>query len=254
MERVTADGAGIARAFAAVRDSLDLRGLNGRIDALDNKVAGAVQLELYQTVQDALTESLVWYLRFADLSGGLQKAVDHYRKSFSSLSAILPDVLPSFIAKRIRDKETRFKAAKVPADLARDAAHLTTLARTADIVLVADRNKRKLADAAAAYYGVTERFDFGRIDVLAKQVQTSDYYDRLAVEKARDTLASAQRRLTENVLSSNRTSIDLKAWEAANQAQIDGTTEKVDAILQDGRASTAKITVAASLLGELAGF
>jgi len=254
MERVTADGAGIARAFAAVRDSLDLRGLNGRIDALDNKVSGTVQLELYETVQDALTQSLVWYLRFADLSGGLQKAVDHYRKSFSSLSAILPDVLPAFIAKRIRDKETRFKAAKVPADLARDVAHLTTLARTADIVLVADRNKRKLADAAAAYYGVTERFDFGRIDVLAKEVQTSDYYDRLAVEKARDTLASAQRRLTENVLAWNKTSIDLKAWEAANQAQIDGTTEKVDAILQDGRASTAKITVAASLLGELAGF
>jgi glutamate dehydrogenase len=253
-ERVTADGAGIARAFAAVRDSLDLRGLNGRIDALDSKVSGAVQLELYQTVQDALNQSLVWYLRFADLGGGLQKAVDHYRKSFASLSAILPDVLPVFIAKRIRDKETRFKAAKVPADLARDVAHLTTLARAADVVLAADRNKRKLADAARAYYGVTERFGFGRIDVLAKEVHATDYYDRLAVEKARDTLASAQRRLTEGVLTANKSKVDLGAWEDDNRTRIEGTTEKVDAILQDGRASTAKITVAASLLGELAGF
>ncbi|HMB48292.1 MAG TPA: NAD-glutamate dehydrogenase domain-containing protein, partial [Afifellaceae bacterium] len=253
-ERVTASSAEIARAYTAVRDSLDMRGLNARIDALDNKVSGAVQLELYQTVQDALRQCLVWYLRFANLDGGLAKAVEHYRKGFASLGAILPDVLPSFIAMRIRDKEARFKAAKVPADLARDVSRLLTLARAADVILVADRNKRKLADTAAAYYGVTERLDFGRIDVLAKQVEATDYYDRLAVEKARDTLSSAQRRLTESVLSSNKVSVDLKAWEADNQVQIGGTTEKVDAILQDGRASTAKITVAASLLGELAGF
>ena len=253
-ERVMTDGAGIAQAFAAVRDSFDLRALNGRIDALDNRISGAVQLELYQTVQDALIQSMVWYLRFADLGSGLQKAVDHYSKSFAKLSGILPGVLPMFIAARIRDKESRFKAAKVPDDLAHDVANLSTLSRAADVVLVADRNKRTLADAAKAYYGITEHFGFGRIDVLAKKVRATDYYDRLAVEKARDTLASAQRRLTEGVLTSNRKAVDLDAWVAANRTQIEGTIDKVNAILQDGRASTAKITVAAGLLGEIAGF
>ena len=253
-ERVMTDGADIARAFAAVRDSFDLRALNGRIDALDNKVSGAVQLELYQAVQDALIQSMVWYLRFADLGSGLQKVVDHYSKSFAKLTDILPGVLPTFISSRIRDKENRFKTAKVPDDLARDVAYLSTLSRAADVVLVADRNKRTLADAAAAYYGITERFGFGRIDVLAKKVQATDYYDRLAVEKARDTLSSAQRRMTEGVLTSNRSKVDLESWETANKTQIEGTIDKVNAILKDGLASTAKITVAAGLLGEIAGF
>ncbi len=252
-ERVTASPAQIARAFAAVRDSLGLQALNGRIDALDNRISGDVQLELYQAVQDALCQSLVWYLRLADLSGGLAKAVDHYRDSFASLDKILDGVLPKFISNRIREKQSRFKTAKVPADLARDVARLQTLARGADIVLVADRTKRKLADAAAAYYGVTDRFAFGRIDVLAKQVEATDYYDRLAVEKARDTLASAQRRLTERVLAANKGKVDLAAWEEARTAQVAGTVNKIEAML-DGRASTAKIAVAASLLGELAGF
>ena len=205
-------------------------------------------------MQDALCQSLVWYLRMADLSGGLAKAIDHYRQSFQSLVPILPGVLPTFIATRIKEKENRFKAAKVPADLARDIAVLPTLARASDVVLVADRHKRDLADTAAAYYGITERFGLGRIDVLAKQVAVSDYYDRLAIQKARDTLASAQRRLTESVLTLNGKAVDLDGWEAEHAAQVSGTAEKVEAILHDGRASTAKITVAASLLGELAGF
>ena len=254
VERVTATSAEIARAYIAVRDSLGLQAFNSRIDALDNKVSGEIQLELYQSVQDALTQSLVWYLRLADLSGGLAEAIGHYSKSFASLEPILPSVLPKFIATRIKEKETRFKAADVPANLAHDISLLPTLARTSDIVMVADRHKRKLADTAAAYYGITERFGLGRIDVLAKQVAVSDYYDRLAIQKARDTLATAQRRLTESVLSLNGKAVDLDGWEAAHAAQVAGTAEKVEAILYDGRASTAKITVAASLLGELAGF
>ena len=253
-ERVTASSAEIARAFVAVRDSLGLQALNARIDALDNRVSGEIQLALYQRVQDALLQSLVWYLRLADFSAGLAGVIEHYRESYAALEPILPDVLPNFIASRLREKETRFGSAKVPADLARDVARLPTLARASDIVLVADRNKRKLADAAAAYYGITERFAFGRIDVMSKQVAASDYYDRLAVQKARDTLASAQRRLTESVLAANRKAVDVDGWEAENAAQVAGTVEKVEAILHDGRASTAKVTVAASLLGDLAGF
>jgi len=107
------------------------------------------------------------------MSGGLAKAIEHYSKSYASLEPILPGVLPKFIAARIQEKENRFKAAKVPAKLAHDVALLPTLARTSDIVLVAGRHKRGLAETEAAYYAITERFAFGRIDVLAKQVGAS---------------------------------------------------------------------------------
>ena len=44
--------------------------LNGEIDALDNKVPGKLQLELYQAVQDLLLDRLVWFLRNVDLDAG----------------------------------------------------------------------------------------------------------------------------------------------------------------------------------------
>ena len=44
--------------------------LNGEIDALDNKVPGKLQLELYAAVQDLLLDRLVWFLRNVDLDAG----------------------------------------------------------------------------------------------------------------------------------------------------------------------------------------
>src|SRR4029077_12809575 len=43
--------AAIAAAFAAVRNSYGLIEINGEIDALDNKVSGKTQLDLYAAVQ-----------------------------------------------------------------------------------------------------------------------------------------------------------------------------------------------------------
>ena len=60
----------IAAAFAAVRNSYDMIALNSEIDALDNKISGKLQLDLYAAVQDLLLDRLVWFLRNVDLTQG----------------------------------------------------------------------------------------------------------------------------------------------------------------------------------------
>ena len=72
-DQTGASAASIAAAFAAVRNSYDLVALNGEIDALDNKISGKVQLDLYAAVQDLLLDRLVWFLRNVDLKQGLEK-------------------------------------------------------------------------------------------------------------------------------------------------------------------------------------
>ena len=74
-DQTGAASSSIAAAFAAVRNSYDLIELNGEIDALDNKVSGKVQLDLYAAVQDLLLDRLVWFLRNVDLDARLGK--DH---------------------------------------------------------------------------------------------------------------------------------------------------------------------------------
>ena len=81
--------AAIASAFAAVRDSYGMPALNAEIDALDNRIPGKLQLELYAAVQDLLLDRIVWFLRNADLSKGLAGAVAHYRDGIAAVAAAL---------------------------------------------------------------------------------------------------------------------------------------------------------------------
>ena len=81
--------AAIASAFAAVRNSYDLIGLNGEIDGLDNKLPGKTQLSLYAAVQDLLLDRLVWFLRNVDLKQGLETIVAHYRDGITQVEAAL---------------------------------------------------------------------------------------------------------------------------------------------------------------------
>ncbi len=78
-----------AYAFTAVRDSYGMTDLNGAIDALDNKISGALQLELYAAVEDLLLDRIVWALRNVDRSRGLAPGVAHYREGIAAVEAAL---------------------------------------------------------------------------------------------------------------------------------------------------------------------
>src|SRR6185503_10458129 len=60
-DRTGATVAELTRAYAAVRDSIALRDLHAEIDALDARIAGHLQLELYAIVQDALVDRMSWF-------------------------------------------------------------------------------------------------------------------------------------------------------------------------------------------------
>ena len=102
--------AAIASAFAATRDSYELTALNAAIDALDNKVSGKLQLNLYIEVQSLLLDRLVWFLRAVDLSKGLAEVVMHYRDGIAAVSATLDESLSPDLrtAREARRQEPRF--------------------------------------------------------------------------------------------------------------------------------------------------
>ena len=60
-----ADSAAAARAFVAVREVFAIDAVNDAIDALDGKIPGATQLQLYRAAQDLLLSETAWFLRKA---------------------------------------------------------------------------------------------------------------------------------------------------------------------------------------------
>ena len=83
----------IAAAFALVRDVFRVDELLAGLDALDTKIAGELQLELYAAVQDLILGRMAWFIHNADLAEGLDRLVPRFRDGVDAVRAALPDVL-----------------------------------------------------------------------------------------------------------------------------------------------------------------
>ena len=93
-DRTGASVAELTRAYAAVRDCFGLQELHAEIDALDARISGRLQLELYAIVQDVLVDRIGWFTRNLPSDAGLEGIVAHYRAALAELAAVLPSLLP----------------------------------------------------------------------------------------------------------------------------------------------------------------
>jgi glutamate dehydrogenase len=243
----------IAKAFAVVRDSYGMVALNSEIDALDNKIAGAVQLELYGAVQNLLLDRMVWFLRNVDLERGLEETIDHFGKGITEIEALLERALSEEGVSARSTRTAELKAAGVPDALARRMANLPALSAAPDIVLVAERTGKAIADVALTYFAARNFFKLDRITNAAREIAVSDYFDRLALDRARGALGEAMRRLTGEMLNADVPGqVAVDAWVATHRSDVERIRTAVHEIADSGL-TLSKLSVAASLLGDLAG-
>ncbi|MCC6778507.1 MAG: NAD-glutamate dehydrogenase [Hyphomicrobiales bacterium] len=241
----------IACAFAAVRDSYGMIALNGEIDALDNKVAGKLQLDLYQAVQELLLDRLVWFLRNVDFAQGLAAIVTHYGEGIAAVEAALDDCLPEAAATARAARVAELTEDGVPEALARRIASLPALASATDIVMVADRTGQKVATVAATYFAAEAFFRLDHIASAARGIVISDYFDRLALDRALDSIGDAERRLTAAMAGNGAAgAAAVEAWVGARKGEVDRIRLSVNEIANSGL-TLSKLSVAASLLGDL---
>jgi glutamate dehydrogenase len=242
----------IAAAFAAVRNSYDLIELNGEIDALDNKVSGKVQLDLYAAVQNLLLDRLVWFLRNVDLSQGLEKIVGHYRDGIAQVEKALDKALSKASA-LVRDTRVAdLSKAGVPDALARRIANLALLKAAPDIAFVADRAGKPVDEVTATYFATEAFFQLDSVASAVPNIVVSDYFDRLALDRALDSIGDAERRLTAAMVANGHAGADaVEEWVRPRQAEVERIRSAIHQIAGSGL-TLSKLSVAASLLGDLA--
>jgi glutamate dehydrogenase len=139
----------------------------------------------------------------------------------------------------------------VPDALARRFANLPGLIAAPDIVSVADRTQQEIADVAATYFAAESFFRLDRIARAAHEINVSDYFDRLALDRALDAIGDAERRLAAAVAGNGIAGPSaVEAWIAPRRQQVDRIRAQVQEIAASGL-TVSKLTVAASLLGDL---
>jgi glutamate dehydrogenase len=242
----------IAAAFAAVRDSYRLTALNTSIEALDDKISGQVQLELYTATQNLLLDRIVWFLRNVDVRKRLAGIVDHYRAKIAVVSGGLDQFLTPE-ARRSRDAAVvKMTSDGVPAAVACQIANLSLLRSATDIVLISDRAGQPVAQVAATYYAAEAHFQLDRIVAAARDIKLADYFDRLAFDRGFDAMGDALRRLVAEMTALGGSGAEaVAAFAARKDGEVDRVREAIHSMVASGL-SLSKLTVAASMLGDLA--
>jgi glutamate dehydrogenase len=251
-DQTGATPAAIAAAFAAVRNSYDLIGLNGEIDGLDNKLSGDTQLSLYAAVQDLLLDRLVWFLRNADLKQGLEAIVAHYRDGITQVEAALEAALSKPAAHARDQRVAELIRAAVPDDIARRIANLPLLKAAPDIVQVADRAKKPVSEVTATYFATEAFFQLDKVASAVPGIVVSDYFDRLALDRSLDSIEEAERSLTAAMVGNGSIGAGaVEEWVKPRRAEVERIRAAIHEIAGSGL-TLSKLSVAASLLGDLA--
>jgi glutamate dehydrogenase len=251
-DQTGAAASAIAIAFAGVRNSYGMVELNAEIDALDNKVSGEVQLGLYAEVQDLLLDRLVWALRHVDPAQGLEPVVAHYREGIAQVEAALDAALSKQVAAARAARVAELMKAEVPETLARRIANLRVLRSAPDIVLVADRAKKAVGEVAATFFATEAFFQLDRVAGAAGNIVVSDYFDRLALDRALDSIGDAERRLTAAMVGNGVAGAGaVDEWVRPRKAEVERIRTAIHEIAGSGL-TLSKLSVAASLLGDLA--
>lgn len=248
MDQTGATTTEIAQGFVAVRNSFDLTDLNTEIDKLDTKIDGSLQLDLYREIQTLLLERVVWFKRNVSFENGLFAVVERFRNGITELRARLDKLLPEEQAAFLTERAKGYTASGVPKALARRIAWLPAERAIPDIVIVSEDTEADLQTAASSFFEVGHHFRIGAMYELAADLEVHDYYDGLALDRARATLAAAHRALAVEAIRSG----SFQNWLGQNQANVTRTTQAVSEIL-DGGLSVSKFSVAASLLAEVSG-
>jgi glutamate dehydrogenase len=95
-------------------------------------------------------------------------------------------------------------------------------------------------------------FQLGALSGAARDIPVSDYFDRLALDRTIDAIAAAHRKLTAEIVGQGQSGPQAVAsWSEARGVEIGRIRAAVDNIVASGL-TLSKLTVAASLLGDLA--
>jgi glutamate dehydrogenase len=243
----------VAKAFTITRETLDARELWAQIDALDGKVAEAVQIDALQVIWELQRGFTRWLLSRPGGIPDITSAVSRYHDGFRDIRAgegILPDSQrPAYEASR---KAWRGKG--VPAALADQLAALPYLEASPNIIELARERKLRATEVAKVYFRLADAL---REPWLRAQVEALDVQGRwhaVARGVLRDELAAQMRTLTGQALAmpGKDAAAKVAAWMARDDQALRFTLSMLGELATQKTLDYPTASVAVQRLAQLA--
>ncbi len=195
----------VARAYRIAREAFALPPLWAEIEALDNKVAAAVQSEMLLDIAGVVEHAAAWLLRAAKGPSGLDRGVEaaRFAPAVAGLATHLAELLPAGERTLMDARAARLAAsAGVPPALAARGGGLVFLTTAVVIGDMAARAGQPIERAARTFYGVGARFALDTLRDAARRLPAATVWQKAAVEALLDDFYTMQAEFAERILKS----------------------------------------------------
>jgi len=247
-EMTGAKPAQIVRAWLATGEVFCFGTLWKQIEALDNRVADAVQAAMMNHMRGLSVRATTWFLHPRRLAEAMQPLVDRLTPAVAMQRARLEPAAASLPL--VAD----WVAAGVPAALAQSVAATDGLFDALDIAEIAESHKLALDDIGDLHQQLGERLGLQRLHQQIEALQADSYWQALAKIALGDELAELQRSIALEVLSRREGGAlqMLQAWESENQQELQSARRLLAELADAKSADLAMLSVALRKLRNLA--
>ncbi|RIY02804.1 NAD-glutamate dehydrogenase [Aureimonas flava] len=242
-------GAALAAAYVAIADGFAVAELLAEIDALDARLPGAVQNDLYAAVSFFLQVGVAGLARAGTFDLG--ETVAALRRLSAEFGPALVDLASEHARAEFAARQAEWTAAGVPEELATRVARLPLLALVPDVERVSRETGRPFGEAMRATFALTQALHIGRLEEALVTLRPSDYYETLALERAGSQIARERRRLTILALGEGGGEDSVADWAASQGEALRAASEQLQRLAGTGETSVARLTLAAGLLQDV---
>ena len=242
----------IVRAFIIAREVFGLPAIAAEVNALDNRIPAATQIEMHLALSDMVAAQSLRLLQ-GGRDAAITEAIGFYAPGVDRIAKTAADgVITDFSKKRLSQRTSELVKAKAPKDLAAKVAALELLGGSLDVVDVAGNMGRDVEDVAANYFAAGARFSLDWLRSVSRQIKPADHWERIALVRLMADLRAQQSAIGAAALAQEGVkpgTASIAKWAETNAE----TSERADRLIEELRASGAlsvsKLAVASSQLG-----
>ncbi|MEJ7745443.1 MAG: NAD-glutamate dehydrogenase, partial [Luteimonas sp.] len=244
----------VAEAYTTSREALDTRDLWAQIDALDRQVPEAVQIDALLEIWNLLRSMSRWLLSRPGAMPDIAAAVERYRTGILAIRAGLPALLPKTLRADYDARVAVWQQKGLSPELSAQLATLRLLDAAPDIVEVAAARTLQPVDVAKAYYGLGDALNLRWLREQIDALPVEGRWHAHARGVLRDELATQQRSLVGQVLSTGKGSPEqqVEQWLQRDDASLRFTQSMFAELVAQKSLDYPTVSVAVRRLAQMA--
>ncbi len=240
----------IVRSFIIAREVFALPAIKDEINALDNQIPAATQIEMHLALSDMVAAQSLRLLR-DDSDRSIAEAIDFYSSGVAKIADMAKTVVTDFSKKRLTLRTKELTKAKAPKPIAEKIAALELVGGALDIVEVSAELDREVTDVAANYFAAGARFSLDWMRSLSRNIVPTDNWERIALVRLMADLRDQQSAIGAAALAMDGETLgsaSIAKLAAANPEIVHRADELIAELRASRVLSIAKLAVASSQL------